>query len=61
MPTSGRWPVAEIVAAAAAYARATGRTATFEYVLLDGLNDAVPDAERLAALLKRRAQRRRQR
>ena len=53
VPTSGRWPVADIVAAAAAYARATGRTATFEYVLLEGINDAVADAERLAELLKR--------
>ena len=53
VPTSGRWPVAEIVAAAAAYARATGRTATFEYVLLEGINDATADAERLADLLHR--------
>ena len=55
VPTSGRWPVAEIVAAAAAYARATGRTVTFEYVLLEQINDHVADAERLAALLKRSA------
>ena len=53
VPTSWRWPVAEIVAAAAAYARTTGRTATFEYVLLEGINDAMADAERLASLLKR--------
>ena len=53
VPTSGRWPVAAIVAAAAAYARATGRTATLEYVLLAGINDAVADAERLADLLHR--------
>ena len=52
VPTSGRWPVAEIVAAAAAYARATGRTVTFEYVLLEGINDAVADAGRLAKLLR---------
>ena len=55
VPTSGRWPVAETVAAAAAYARATGRTVTFEYVLLKGINDAVADAERLATLLHRHA------
>ena len=55
VPTSGRWPVVEIVAAAAAYARATGRTVTFEYVLLEQINDHVADAERLAALLKRNA------
>ena len=52
VPTSGRWPVAEIVAAATAYARVTGRTVTFEYVLLEGINDAVADAERLARLLR---------
>ena len=55
VPTSGRWPVAEIVAAAAAYARTTGRTVTFEYVLLAGINDAEADAERLANLLHRGA------
>ena len=55
VPTSGRWPVAAIVAAAAACARTTGRTATFEYVLIDGINDAIADAQRLADLLKRGA------
>ena len=55
VPTSGRWPVSEIVAAAASYARATGRTVTFEYVLLEGINDAVADAERLAGLLRKGA------
>ena len=55
VPTAGRWPVAEIVAAAASYARATRRTVTFEYVLLKGVNDAVADAERLAGLLHRYA------
>ena len=55
VPTSGRWPVAEIVAAAIAYARTTGRTVTFEYVLLAGINDTVTDVERLAGLLKRGA------
>jgi len=54
VPTSGRWPVAEIVAAATAYARTTGRTVTFEYVLLAGINDAVSHAERLADLLHQR-------
>ncbi len=51
VPTAGRWPVAAIVAAAHAYAQATGRTVTFEYVLLAGINDAADHAERLAALL----------
>ena len=51
VPTAGRWSVAEIVGAAGAYTRATGRTVTFEYVLLAGVNDADADARRLAQLL----------
>ena len=54
VPTAGRWPVAEIVAAAAAYARAIGRTVTFEYVLLAGINDSEVAARRLAELLRER-------
>ena len=56
-PRPGRWPAAEIVAAATAYARTTGRTVTFEYVLLEGINDAAADAERLAGLLQARRMR----
>ena len=52
VPTSGRWPVAEIAAAAAAYARSTGRAVTFEYVLLAGVNDSAAAARRLAQLLR---------
>ncbi len=55
VPTAGRWPVSAIVAAAHAYAQATGRTVTFEYVLLAGVNDATAHAERLALLLSGRA------
>ena len=54
VPTSGRWPVSEIVAAAAAYARTIGRTVTFEYVLLAGINDSEAAARRLAELLRER-------
>ena len=54
VPTAGRWPVAAIAAAAAAYARTTGRTVTFEYVLLAGINDSDAAARRLARLLRER-------
>lgn len=54
VPTAGRWPVAAIAAAAAAYARSSGRNVTFEYVLLDGVNDSDADARRLACLLRER-------
>ena len=52
VPTSGRWPVAEIAAAAGTYARSTGRAVTFEYVLLAGVNDSEAAARRLAHLLR---------
>lgn len=54
VPTAGRWPVAAIAAAAAAYARSSGRSVTFEYVLLAGVNDSDAAARRLARLLRER-------
>ena len=53
-PPRGAGPVAEIAAAAGAYARSTGRTVTFEYVLLAGVNDSEAAARRLALLLRER-------
>jgi 23S rRNA (adenine2503-C2)-methyltransferase len=52
VPLNRRWPVAEVVAAAGAYARATGRRLSYEYVMIDGINDTLADAAALAALLK---------
>jgi 23S rRNA (adenine2503-C2)-methyltransferase len=47
--------LAEILKAADHYFEASGRRLTFEYVLLDGINDGVEHARRLAALLGGRA------
>jgi 23S rRNA (adenine2503-C2)-methyltransferase len=48
MPVNRRWPLADVLAAAAEYGRATGRRVTLEYTLIAGVNDREEDAERLA-------------
>ena len=53
MPVNRRWPLAELTAACLAYERATGRRVTLAYVLLAGVNDAPPQAARLAELARR--------
>jgi 23S rRNA (adenine2503-C2)-methyltransferase len=54
MPVNARYPIAEVILAAEAYAERSGRRVSFEYVLLAGVNDAPADAARLADLLPRR-------
>ncbi len=51
IPTSREGRVQDLVDAAAAYARASGRDATVEYVLIAGENDRSDHAEALARLL----------
>jgi 23S rRNA (adenine2503-C2)-methyltransferase len=51
MPINRRWPISELMAACRAFPMKQGRRITFEYVLLDGVNDADADAERLARLV----------
>ena len=51
VPLNRRWPVRAVVAAAAGYAAATGRRVSYEYVMIDGLNDTPADADALARLL----------
>jgi 23S rRNA (adenine2503-C2)-methyltransferase len=51
MPINRRWPIRELMAACRAFPMKQGRRITFEYVLLDGVNDADADAERLARLV----------
>jgi 23S rRNA (adenine2503-C2)-methyltransferase len=52
VPLNRRWPVAEVVDAARAHARATGRRITYEVTLIGGINDTPADADALAALLR---------
>ncbi|HRP34566.1 MAG TPA: 23S rRNA (adenine(2503)-C(2))-methyltransferase RlmN [Gammaproteobacteria bacterium] len=55
VPINRRHPIAELLEACWRYAeRGTGRHITFEYVLLDGVNDRPEDMQRLAKLLAHR-------
>jgi 23S rRNA (adenine2503-C2)-methyltransferase len=54
VPTNPRTGIAAIVSAADEYFERTGRQVTYEYVLLDGLNDGVAQARELAELLRGR-------
>ena len=52
MPVNHKWPVAVVVQAMRDYSRATGRKVTFEYLLIDGVNDTPEQADALAGLVK---------
>jgi 23S rRNA (adenine2503-C2)-methyltransferase len=54
MPVNRRWPIAEVVAAADHFADVTGRRVSYEYTLMDGVNDSDALADELAELLQRR-------
>lgn len=49
MPVNTKFPLADVIAAAAAF----DRRVTFEYVMLGGVNDAPTHADQLAALARR--------
>jgi len=51
VPVNRRWPVADLLDAARDYVRETGRRVSFEYVLLEGINDAPSLAATLGELL----------
>jgi 23S rRNA (adenine2503-C2)-methyltransferase len=51
VPVNLRWPIAELMAAARAYADATGRRITFEYVLMAGVNDDEATARELGRVV----------
>jgi 23S rRNA (adenine2503-C2)-methyltransferase len=48
IPLNTKYPIEQLLKAADRYSRATRRPVTFEYVLVDGVNDAPEDALRLA-------------
>ncbi len=52
MPINRRWPIAELLGACRAYPLPHRRRLTFEYVMLDGVNDSPGDAKRLVGLLR---------
>ncbi len=52
LPVNQRYPIAEVMAAIREYIMTTNRRVTFEYALMDGINDTLELAAELAALLK---------
>jgi len=52
MPVNRRYPIKELLAACRRFPLEPRRRITFEYVLLNGVNDSREDALRLAALLR---------
>ncbi len=52
MPVNRRYPIREVVAAGRDYANVTKRRVTYEYILIDGVNDSEEQARELAALLR---------
>ncbi|MBP5184072.1 MAG: 23S rRNA (adenine(2503)-C(2))-methyltransferase RlmN [Lachnospiraceae bacterium] len=54
MPVANRYSVEEVVAAADYYFEKTGRRITYEYSLINGVNDGREQAEELSRLLKGR-------
>lgn len=52
MPVAKRWNLAELMAACRDYQKVTTRRISFEYALIDGVNDSDECADELAILLK---------
>ena len=52
MPVNRKYPIARLLEACRRYAKRTGEPFTFEYVLLEGVNDTDGDVSRMAKLLR---------
>lgn len=52
IPLNRRYPIAELMHAAWDYQKQTGRRLTFEYILINGVNDSLQQARELAHLLR---------
>jgi 23S rRNA (adenine2503-C2)-methyltransferase len=52
MPINKKWPIARLLEAVKKMPLEKKKRVTFEYVLLDGVNDSDDDARRLAKLLQ---------
>lgn len=52
LPVNKRYPIEELIKACRDYVDATGRRITFEWALINGVNDTPEQAEKLAKLLK---------
>lgn len=52
MPSTAKTPIRSLITACREYFKATGRRITFEYLLIDGINDRPEHASKLINLLK---------
>ena len=52
MPVNNKYDISELLEACRYYFRVTGRRISFEYALIDGVNDSMKNAEELAELMK---------
>ena len=52
MPTNKKYPLADVIKAGREYGEKTHRRVTYEYILIDGVNDNLQQAKELAALLR---------
>lgn len=52
VPSNRRWPLAELMAACRTYIEKTGRRVFFGWTLIEGKNDSVEHAQRVARLLQ---------
>lgn len=52
MPVNRRWPIAELLEVCREYINATGRRISFEYAMIDGVNDSDACANELADRLQ---------
>ena len=52
VPLNRKWPVEEVIAAATAHHRTTGRRTTYEVTLIDGINDTDEDVRELVRVLR---------
>jgi len=52
VPVNKKYPIDELMLACKEYIQKTGRQITFEYVLLEGLNSELSDAQKLVKILK---------
>jgi len=52
MPVNKLYPLAQLLAACRDYTLKTGRQGTFEYIMIKGINSALPNAVKLGTILK---------
>jgi len=53
MPVNRKFPLSELMAACEHYAKTKGKMLTFEFILIENVNDSIEQAHKLASLAKR--------